>query len=655
MAKISAQSVQRVKAENDIVEIIGQYVQLKRAGSRWMGLCPFHTDSQPSFYVSPDLGDHGLFKCFGCGAAGDAIKFIQLKESLSYPDAIQALADRRGITLEWEGGKSERPPAGRHDLLEWAMQFYEGALWGAGGKRARDLLVRRKVSEETARRFRLGFAPEGWSNLLDAARRQGRDLSVLEKLGLSVKKQENNSLYDRFRNRLMFPVWNAMGRVVGFGARAMSDEDQPKYLNSPESDLFAKRQLLYALHLARDAIRREGVALLCEGYMDAIALHQAGFMHAVAGLGTALSEHHVRTLKRLAGEVVLVYDSDEAGRKATVKAIDLLLKEEVPTRVVEFGEGEDPDDFVKKHGAAAMREKLASAPDAFDYTLEAALRGKNLASSADVSEVVREIGRVLAGMPSTLVRVRSREKLAARLGAGDEAALVSMAVTPERAARIQADRLAEILQVDVKVVERELARHGVSVGAVKQEKGRRAGGRRPKGKWEPWEEPGAPIPGKSPKADPGLLARKGLLAVLLMGYREAAHQAHWQSREGRQQLATVCEYFATRRPRAHPMDPWIERLAGAFLKQESPDLKAVLASEGEEGQMFSEAFYGISTPATAGREIQDYLEVLGTLEQEEQLGPMIQEIRGRKGLAAEEADELLKKVQRIETEKHQYT
>lgn len=534
------------------------------------------------------------------------------------------------------------------------MQQYEGALWGAGGKAARDLLSRRQVSEETARRFRLGFAPAGWTFLADAARRKGLDLSALEKLGLLVKSQEKNSFRDRFHGRLMFPVWNAMGRVVGFGGRAMSDEDQPKYLNSPESDLFAKRQLLYALHLARDAIRKENVVLLCEGYMDAIALHQAGFANTVAGLGTALTEYHVRTLKRLAGEVVLVYDSDAAGRKATAKAIDLFLKEEVPTRVVEFGEGEDPDDFVRKHGAAALRQRLGTAPDAFDYTLEAALRGKNLASSQDVSEVVREVGRVLAGMPSTVVRVRNRDKLAARLGAGDEAALVSMAITPERAARIQADRLAEILQVDVKVVQRELVRHGVNLGAVQPRKGGKPFPRHRKGGYQPWEQPGAPIPAKQPPADPALSARKGLLALLLMGYRDASLQAFWLGRDGREVLHRILAWCGEQPPPEHPLDRWIDRLAKALSAGQQPDLSPVLSSEGEDGQVLSEAFYGISTPETAMREIEDYLSILRTLQQEKAVRELEQRLRAPQPPSRAEALELEKKLHRIEAEKRQY-
>ena len=651
MAKISKRSITRVLADNDLVEVVGQYVQLKRAGNRWMGLCPFHADSQPSFYVTPELGDHGLFRCFGCGAGGDAIKFLMLKESLAFADAVEALADRRGITLDYEegGGPRERPVAGRYELLDWAASLFQESLWGREGRPGRDLLDRRGVAEDLARRFHLGWSPDRWDFLLTAARREGRDLDALEKLGLVRRSQERKSLYDQFRNRLIYPIHNAMGRVVGFGGRALGDERQ-KYVNSTESDLFAKRKLLYALHLAREAIRQKGLVLLCEGYMDVIALHGAGFTHAVAGLGTALAEDNVRTLKRLTPEVALLYDSDDAGRKATQRAILLLQKEEIQTRVVEFPAGEDPDDFVRKNGAEALERKIAAAPDAFDYWLATSLAGRDLKSGQHLSEILRDMAQLLTHLPSGLARVRLRERLSERIGASDEAELVSMAITPERAARVQADRLAEIFQVDVKVVERELARHGVVLRQVKK--------RTPYGKWlrkAPPEEPGAPLPHESRTAsDPAMLARKGLLSVLAMGWRNADYESFWDTPEGRDALVCL-EAWIGGREAADRVEHWIKTLRSTLVRGERLSLSEVLHEETEDAALLAEALDARSSPATAFREIKDYLNALNTLEEDRNLDSLQEEIRSGTDLSMEEKERILKKVQRHETNKHLYT
>jgi DNA primase len=651
MAIISKDSIDRVLSENDIVEVISQYVTLKKAGSSWKGLCPFHAEKTPSFTVSPERGDHGMYHCFGCGVGGNAFKFIMEKENLPFPDAVKVLADRRGIPLNYEGGTASLPTAGRYDSLDWAQALFEKTLWGEHGGPARELLEKRGVKEETARSFRLGYALDN-NFLLAAANNATVDAKDLETLGLLVRNEERNTLYDRFRGRLMFPVCNPMGRVVGFGGRAMGAA-RAKYLNSPESDLFKKNRLLYGLHMARDTIKKSSKALLCEGYMDAIALHQAGFTDAVATLGTAITDNHVRALKRYCSEVVLVYDSDDAGRAATRKAILMLLGEELPCQVVEFGEGEDPDDYITKNGAQAFADKLKNAPDAFEYSLEVALRNRDTSSAKDLTDIVREMAQLLAKMPSTLVRVRRRERMTERLGVGGESELISMVVTPENASRVHAGRLAEVLQVDQKVIEQELVRHGVKVNTSKGRKQQQGG------KWKKKTiERGAPAPQETEATDLAELIRQGILGLLLMGYRDEENKRFWSTPEGRGGLEKLVEWFENHRPHQDRVSMLIDQLLPMIQKGEAPDLNRALSSESDDASIVGLAMTAVSSYKTAGKEIEQYVATLISLEREEMTEREHQSLKEREEeqgtLSPDESGESIKKVQNMESERHQY-
>src|SRR5512145_131608 len=283
-----------IRGRVDLVELISRYVPLKRAGERFKGLCPFHQEKTPSFTVNPKLG---IFHCFGCHAGGDAFEFLKRHDRLDFPEAVRLLAERTGVPLPTRGGPAERAEAGAREspyrLLEWAAARYEG--WPperADPGRARQYLAERGISPEVAQRFRLGYAPEGWDHLLGAARAEGFGLDALVGAGLVLARQTGTGHYDRFRGRLIFPIADTQGRVIGFGGRALAGEE-PKYLNSPETPLYQKGQTLYGLHLARDRMATGRRALLVEGYIDCLMAHQHGFAETVAVLGTALTPPHL--------------------------------------------------------------------------------------------------------------------------------------------------------------------------------------------------------------------------------------------------------------------------------------------------------------------------------------------------------------------------
>jgi len=355
-----ANVVRLIREQANIVDIVSAYVRLQPSGKSYRALCPFHQEKTPSFYVSPDKG---FWHCFGCGLGGDVIDFVQRIEGLTFPEAIAKLARLLGIrwrpspTLRREEWMRER----LLQLNQWAVDFFERALWTSEvGERARLYLFQRQVSTNTARLFRLGYAPSGWDNLAKAAQEAGFPVGELLQVGLVQRVREGGGVIDRFRDRLIFPIFNAQGEPIGFGGRTLG-EGEPKYLNTPETPLFQKRKVLYALHLARQAIRERGEVVLVEGYMDAIALHQAGFPNTVATMGTALNTDTVQILKRYTNRLVIAYDRDSAGLNAVLRSADLFRLHELEVRFVDLPEGTDPDSFVRQAGAAGFRELLERA------------------------------------------------------------------------------------------------------------------------------------------------------------------------------------------------------------------------------------------------------------------------------------------------------
>ena len=378
-----------VRAAVDIVDLVGRFVNLKKAGVNWKGLCPFHAEKTPSFTVNPSKG---IFHCFGCGVGGDAFGFIMRQDRLSFPEAVRTLAKTAGIALP-EDGPARAGDSGREELvrvMDLAGHFYADALWAAGGTRAREYLERRGIDPELAKRFGLGYAPEGWDALLAFMRAQRVEAETLERAGLVLPRQSGSGFYDRFRGRLMFAIRDLQGRVVAFGGRAFGDE-QPKYLNSPETPLYSKGNLLYAADQARPAIQTKNRALLVEGYVDCLMAHQYGFTETVAALGTAFTAAQLGLLRRYCEEVVTFFDADAAGQKAAERAEELLESTAygggwdlnrsgvfvgsgaLRMKVALLPAGHDPDTFLRAEGADAFTERIATARGLLSYALDRVL------------------------------------------------------------------------------------------------------------------------------------------------------------------------------------------------------------------------------------------------------------------------------------------
>jgi len=377
-----------IRSRIDLVDIVSQFVSLKKAGQNWKGLCPFHTERTPSFMVNPAKG---IFHCFGCGVGGDAFGFLMRQDRLSFPEAVRALAQRAAVELPEERGREgDRDREDLHRAMQLALEFYTEKLWAPGGARARTYLDTRGVPPEVARRFSLGYAPEGWDALLSFMKARGVAAEVLEKAGLVLPRQGGGGFYDRFRGRLLFAIKDVQGRVVAFGGRAFGDE-QPKYLNSPETPLYSKGHTLYSIDLAREHIRAKDRALLVEGYLDCLMAHQHGFTETVAALGTAFTAAQLQMLRRYCGEVVIFFDADAAGQKAAERAEELLEPSADGTawavsRSGSFGDGtalrirvallpagHDPDTLLRAEGPAAFEACIAASRSLLSYALDRAL------------------------------------------------------------------------------------------------------------------------------------------------------------------------------------------------------------------------------------------------------------------------------------------
>jgi DNA primase len=390
--------IDQVVQATDIVDLVGRYVALKKAGREFVGLCPFHEDHRPSMHVVPAKQ---FFYCFVCGAGGGALKFVELYQKLPFVEAVRALAERANIPIP--AGDSEGPAPGlaRADLLKViaaAQDFYRGQLSQPAGKAAREYALKRGLTEESIERFGLGFAPEAWDGLTNALRRKGASEGQLVAAGLVIRRESGPGCYDRFRNRLTFPIMDLEGRVIAFGGRALAADERAKYINSPDSVLFDKSNNLYALNWARPALDAGGTAVVVEGYLDVLLPHQGGVTSVVATMGTALTDRHVRLLSRYAKEVVLVFDSDLAGAKATERALEIFMAQQIHVRVASVPEGKDPCDFVVARGGQAFADLVAAAPDAMQYVWERRMSEYRAAGGnlADRRRLVEDFLRLVA-------------------------------------------------------------------------------------------------------------------------------------------------------------------------------------------------------------------------------------------------------------------
>jgi DNA primase len=409
--------VDEVRTAADIVRIIGDYVQLRKGGVNLKGLCPFHQEKTPSFSVHPGKQ---LFYCFGCGVGGDVFKFVMLIENLSFPEALRRVAEKMGITLRETAGDetfdaNARDRATLYKIHEVATKFFAEQLSGTvEGRAARAYLADRGLSDEAIGRFRLGYAPAEGRALTGRLAEAGIPIAQLEKSGLVLRASERERHFDRFRRRVIFPIANESGKVVAFGGRALG-EDQPKYLNSPETPIYTKSRILYYLDRAGAQIRKLDRAILVEGYMDCIAVATAGFENAVASCGTSLTESQVRLLGRFSRRAVVSYDPDSAGVAATERSLTLLLEEGFQAQVLVLPVGMDPDTFIRRQGAEAYRKLLDSAPSYLDYLTDRATSQHDVRTAEGKVAAANAVMPHLARVPSPLLRAELASRLAERL------------------------------------------------------------------------------------------------------------------------------------------------------------------------------------------------------------------------------------------------
>ncbi|HBA97269.1 MAG TPA: DNA primase [Lachnospiraceae bacterium] len=366
MSWYTEEQIEEVRISNDIVNVIGSYIKLKRSGSSYTGLCPFHNEKTPSFSVNPA---RQIYKCFGCGASGSVITFVMEYENYTFQETMEALAERAGITLEKQSASTayKEQQNIKMQLLEInrkAASYYYAKLKSQQGRTGYSYLLSRGLSDDTIRHFGLGYAGQGGGGLYSYLKHEGYNDDILKETGLF--KMEERSVYDKFFNRIIFPIMDANSRVIGFGGRVMGDA-KPKYLNSPETKLFDKSRNLFGLNYAR--LGKNKNIILCEGYMDVIALHQAGFTNAVASLGTAFTVQQAGIIKRYADEVLLTYDSDTAGRKAALRAIPMLREAGINARIVHMEPYKDPDEFIKEMGADVFRQRMDEAENSFYFEI----------------------------------------------------------------------------------------------------------------------------------------------------------------------------------------------------------------------------------------------------------------------------------------------
>src|SRR6185369_5020043 len=380
-----------LKRQADIVRIVGDYVTLKKTGANWSARCPFHKETKPSFSVNPSKE---IFYCFGCQKGGSVFNFIMEIERVTFPEAIKIVAEKSGMPLPKmvDDGRFEARQRDSDQVIElnqWALTWWEDQLQSKAARGVREYLKQRGIDDETAKTFQLGFAPDSWDALSTHLRQKGASQEQLEKSGLVVKKEEGGS-YDRFRGRLIFPVFDTFGKPIAFGGRTLDPEGEPKYLNSPETPAYTKGRHLYGLHLTRDEIRRQGFAILVEGYLDLIIPYQSGVRNVVASLGTALTPEQVKLLGRFARRVVVNYDGDRAGVQAAKRAIETVLAEDIEIKVLVLPDNADPDDFIRKNGVSEYNRRRGEAQPHIQFVIDQAVRDRNLNQPADKAVAVEE-------------------------------------------------------------------------------------------------------------------------------------------------------------------------------------------------------------------------------------------------------------------------
>ncbi|HNX90666.1 MAG TPA: DNA primase [Candidatus Omnitrophota bacterium] len=415
MEKIPQTIIDQILDRVDICEIIGEHVQLKRAGRNFKACCPFHNEKTPSFVVS---SDKQIYHCFGCGAGGNAIGFLMQYDSLSFPEAVKVLADRVHIVLpKYDNAKAsaEAELATKITAInDEAAGFYQKNLKSERGKEALEYIKKRGINQATIEEFRLGMAFDEWDGLKKYCVTKSISTDSLRTAGLCIQNEKRNSDYDRFRNRIIFPIFNEKGSVVAFGARVM-DDSLPKYINSPDTPVYNKSNVMYGLNFSKKGIKDKGYAIIVEGYLDVIIPYQHGINNVVAASGTALTERHIALLKRYTDTVVMIFDADKAGESASLRGLDIVINAGLNVRIATLSEGDDPDSFVRKYGAEKFLEAVNKAKDLFEYKLDLLIKKYSLGEATGKSKIAKEMLPTISKVQDSVLRAVYLRRLAERL------------------------------------------------------------------------------------------------------------------------------------------------------------------------------------------------------------------------------------------------
>ncbi|RKX93715.1 MAG: DNA primase [Spirochaetes bacterium] len=401
---ISNDTIDKIKDNINIVEVISEYVDLKPSGKNYKGLCPFHNEKTPSFVVNQEKG---IFHCFGCGIGGNVFTFLMKLKGLSFLDAVKVLARKAGIPI-YEGTKGEKDLSKRSNLYrinKLAAGFYRKLLFTNEGKKALDYLKNRTISIESIKSFILGFAPDGWDNLIRFMKKQSVEITDLEKVGLVVRKKNSEGYYDRFRNRIIFPIQDSIGRIIGFGGRTIENRnDVPKYLNTSDNDLFHKGKSLYGFYNAEQYIRKEGHVFIVEGYLDVITMHQSGIMNVVAPLGTALTEEHIDFITRYTKKIYLLFDPDEAGEKAALRGINLLHASGIDPFIGIFPSGVDPADFFSRYSIEEFKLLIKGSLTGVQFLVKYYTKNKSNYSAQEKLSIIEDISSYYKSITDNIIK-----------------------------------------------------------------------------------------------------------------------------------------------------------------------------------------------------------------------------------------------------------
>ncbi len=414
--KASTDQLDRIREATNIVDLVSEHVRLKKRGRNFIGLCPFHNEKTPSFNV---LEDRGIFKCFGCGKGGDAFSFVMQLEGLTFPEAVQKLAKRANIEIEGERPEAEDAARGERESLFHALReaagYYYRVLRSPDGSGAMNYLRARELNEDIMRKFGLGFAPERSGLLIDHLVHKGIDLDTLERAGI-VARRDSGDMYERFRGRVIFPVFNATGRIVGFGGRILpnSSKELAKYINSPDTQIYHKSQILYGLFQGKDAIRRAGFAILVEGYADVLAVFQAGIENVVAASGTSLTVEQLKLLRRYTSSIVLLFDADTAGKNATMRGIELAIEAGFDVNTVILPAGEDPDSFIRLNGREAFESAIEHQQSFIETKAQWFEEQGAFRDPGRMAQAVRSIVETIAKVPDAIKRPLFIQRLGER-------------------------------------------------------------------------------------------------------------------------------------------------------------------------------------------------------------------------------------------------